>query len=200
MSYVRSLNLQQMIEFPTREDNILDLLLTDTPSLISDSYSAPGLSDHHVVVVKHQLKATINKKAEREAPLFHKAKWEDMNDELKLFAEGYLASSPRERSITTNWTSIKAAILKAIKNHVPHKKIGKRFNLPFMNRDIKRKINRRKRVHKRAVKYKRPADREMCKRLRKEINQDLDNAYNKYIQGMLDTEEDKPGAMKMLYR
>ena len=200
LSELRSLNLQQMIKFPTRDDNILDLLLTDTPSLISESYSAPGLSDHHVVVVKHQLKATINKKAEREAPLYHKAKWEDMNDELKLFAKGYLESSPRERSITTNWASIKAAIHKAITNHVPHKKIGKRFNLPYMNRDIKRKINRRKRVHKRAVKYKRPADREMCKRLRKEINQDLDNSYTKYIQGMLDTEVDKPGAMKKLYR
>ena len=133
MKELRSLNLQQMIEFPTREDNTLDLLLTDTPSLISDTYSAPGLSDHNVVVVKHQLKASINKKADREAPLYHKAKWEDMNDELKLFAKGYLESSPRERSITTNWASIKAAIHKAITNHVPFKKVGTRFNLPYMN-------------------------------------------------------------------
>ena len=65
LSELRSLNLQQMIKFPTRDDNILDLLLTDTPSLIS----APGLSDHHVVVVKHQLKATINNKAERSPAL-----------------------------------------------------------------------------------------------------------------------------------
>ncbi len=33
----------------------------------------------------------------------------------------------------------------------------------------------------------------------KEINQNLGNYYNKYIQGMLDTEEEKPGAMKKLY-
>ena len=176
------------------------MLLTDTPSLVSDSFSAPGLSDHHVVVVKHQLKATINKKTAREAPLYHKANWEDMNEDLKLFAKGYLESSPRERSIRTNWSSIKAAIHKAIIDRIPHKKVSSRFNLPYMTPDIKRKINRRKRVHKRAVKFKRPADREMSKRLRKEINRDLDESYNKYIQGMLNTEQDKPGAMKRLYR
>ena len=40
----------------------------------------------------------------------------------------------------------------------------------------------------------------MCKRLWKEINRDLDEAYNKYIQGMLNTEQDMPKAMKKLYR
>ena len=72
---LRALGLEQIIDFLTREQNTLDLLLTDCPSLVTETYSAPGLSDHHVVVVKHQLKATINKKAVREAPLYHKAKW-----------------------------------------------------------------------------------------------------------------------------
>ena len=69
-----------------------------------------------------------------------------------------------------------------------------------MTNEIKRKINRRKRVHKKAAKFKRPADREMCKRLRKEINKDLDMAYNRYIHGILNSEKDKPGALKRLYR
>ena len=67
---LRALGLEQMIDFLTREQNTLDLLLTDCPSLVTETYSAPGLSDHHFVVVKHQLKATINKKAVREAPLY----------------------------------------------------------------------------------------------------------------------------------
>ena len=197
---LRALGLEQIIDFLTREQNTLDLLLTDCPSLVTETYSAPGLSDHHVVVVKHQLKATINKKAVREAPLYHKAKWSDMVDDLTRFSPGYLVTSPRERSIATNWISIKAAIKKAIVDHILHKKASARFNLPYMTNEIKRKINRRKRVHKKAAKFKRPADREMCKRLRKEINKDLDMAYNRYIHGILNSEKDKPGALKRLYR
>ena len=118
-----------------------------------------------------------------------------MVDDLTRFSPGYLVTSPRERSIATNWISIKAAIKKAIVDHTLHKKACVRFNLPYMTNEIKRKINRRKRVHKKAAKFKRRADREMCKRLRKEINNDLDMAYNRYIHGILVSEKDKPGAL-----
>ena len=41
-----------MIEFPTREDNILDLLLTDTPSQIPPSW--PRLHDMPAIRVTHK--------------------------------------------------------------------------------------------------------------------------------------------------
>ena len=65
LTTMEELNLSQMIEFPTRGRNILDLMFTDAPSLVTSIKGAPGMSDHETIIVKHQLKATINKKESR---------------------------------------------------------------------------------------------------------------------------------------
>ena len=39
----------QMVDFPTRNENILDLFFTNRPSLIQYCYAAPGISDHDIV-------------------------------------------------------------------------------------------------------------------------------------------------------
>ena len=55
LSTMEDLNLHQMVHFPTRHANTLDLLFTDKPDLVNRVYSGPGLSDHETVIVEHQL-------------------------------------------------------------------------------------------------------------------------------------------------
>ena len=38
--------LEQIVEFPTRNNNTLDIVLTNRPSLVNRCEGAPGLSDH----------------------------------------------------------------------------------------------------------------------------------------------------------
>ena len=54
-------------------------------------------------------------------------------------------------------------------------------------------------MFKRARTYNRKADWEESKLLRKEINQELSDAFSEYINGILDPEENKPGACKKFY-
>ena len=44
--------LAQIHKEPTREENILDLLITNKPGLIKSSHSVPGISDHCAVVTE----------------------------------------------------------------------------------------------------------------------------------------------------
>ena len=44
--------LAQIHEEPSREENILDLLITNEPGLIKSSHSVPGISDHCAVVTE----------------------------------------------------------------------------------------------------------------------------------------------------
>ena len=39
----------QIVNFPTRNDNILDLLFTNRPTLVQECYSTPGISDHEII-------------------------------------------------------------------------------------------------------------------------------------------------------
>ena len=41
--------LEQMVHFPTREKNILDLILTTLPGQFKDVHSPDKLSDHDIV-------------------------------------------------------------------------------------------------------------------------------------------------------
>ena len=42
----------QIVSFPTRGPNMLDLCFISHPSIVSECYSVPGLSDHDAVIVK----------------------------------------------------------------------------------------------------------------------------------------------------
>ena len=69
---MQELNLAQVVDIPTRGNNILDLLFTDVPTRKSKIHSALGFSDHDTILIDHKPKATINKKAAREVPEFNK--------------------------------------------------------------------------------------------------------------------------------
>jgi len=50
-------NLEQFVNSPTRQNHVLDLVFTSTPSLIKELFTAPGMSDHETVTfsIVHQL-------------------------------------------------------------------------------------------------------------------------------------------------
>ena len=198
---LEELHLHQMVHFPTRKTNTLDLLLTDAPNQVNRVHKAPGLSDHDTVIIEHQLKATVNKKEPRSVPLYHKANWEDIKKRTKELSTYYFtANATSRRSLNANWDEIRSCISDCTRNLIPHKKIGTRFHLPYITPQIKRKIRKRQRIFQRAKKRNKQKDWDYCRNLKREIKRDLDEAYNSYIKNMLNMDEDKPGMIKRFYR
>ena len=62
----------------TRQDNILDLVFTNNPSLVKSSTSVPGISDHAMVVTDCDIKPVYNKHDPRKVYLFSKANLEEI--------------------------------------------------------------------------------------------------------------------------
>ena len=50
----------QIVNFPTRNDNILDLLFTNRPTLVQECYSTPGISDHKIIAATVESEAFFN--------------------------------------------------------------------------------------------------------------------------------------------
>jgi hypothetical protein len=55
---IQELALEQIVVFPTRQENILDLVLTTHPSLVNKCKPLPGLGDHDIVLIDANIEAT----------------------------------------------------------------------------------------------------------------------------------------------
>lgn len=64
-------NLEQIVSFPTRKDHVLDLFMTNRPSLVNRCEPLPGIVDHDIVYI--DITAKINKLTQRKINLWEKA-------------------------------------------------------------------------------------------------------------------------------
>ena len=71
--------LVQMVSKPTRDNNILDLCLTNNPTLVDNVIIEPGISDHETVI------AVVKLMKPRTVYIYSKADWEGMRHDMQKF-------------------------------------------------------------------------------------------------------------------
>ena len=64
---------EQIITTPTRQNNILDIFITNRPSLTSQCHTIPGLGDHHALSIHSSAQAHRTKPARRKIHLWRHA-------------------------------------------------------------------------------------------------------------------------------
>ena len=79
--------LEQMVHFPTREKNILDLILITLPGQFQDVHSPDKLSDHDVVSGTLKIFIPPIKKPRRKGYLYQKGDYESMRKDILEFAK-----------------------------------------------------------------------------------------------------------------
>ena len=159
-------------------------------SLVNRTSTAPGLSDHCTVVVDTNLSANINKKKHRNVLQYKKADWENIENDIKQFEHDYFNSRPDTASVEENWSRFKECVMSTISKNILCKTISGRVNLPYITREIKRLINKKKRIYNKARKFNRPKDWNHFRKLRKYVHCMLNKAYWNYKNGLLDPEQD----------
>ena len=71
---------------PTRLGSILELHLTNNPSLVRNCSIAPGFSDHDgMIVTDTDIWPVFNKSPPRKVPLYKSADWNLINEKAELF-------------------------------------------------------------------------------------------------------------------
>ena len=73
LSAFQELGLAQIVDFPTRLHNTLDLFLTNRPSMISKCTPLPGVSDHEMILTISDVQAKRVKPVSRKILLWNKA-------------------------------------------------------------------------------------------------------------------------------
>jgi hypothetical protein len=109
---IQELDLEQVVNFPTRQDNILDLVLTSHPSLVNRCKPLPGISNHDIVLIDANVRATRTRTPKRNINLWKTANTQELQDEVRTNMEDF--SSNEFPTIDDMWTSFKNILLNAM--------------------------------------------------------------------------------------
>ena len=129
LSVVNDYFLDQLVMEPTRENNILDLLLTNAPDSICNVSVIPGMSDHEAVTCECNINIKINKKKPRTIYIHSKADSEGLRDDLTAFSTEF-CDTWRSQSASSNWSCFKQQIQIIMDKNVPSKRLKGGCDLP----------------------------------------------------------------------
>ena len=75
--------LCQLIKTPTRNDNILDLMITNFHNQVPRTEILPDISDHDIVFLEFIIAPKKLKQKHRQVPIYKNANWDTIKSEIK---------------------------------------------------------------------------------------------------------------------
>ena len=154
-SLLLNLNLFQLIKEPTRELNLLDLLITDSPIHFYDSGTLPPLPgcDHNIIFGKYRYTYTTSSRYSRKIWKYDLGNYTEMNNDLKI-----RLSNIQYSDINKSTIELSNNILKSMENYVPYRNVHiNQKNKPWFTPHVKK-------LYKKCYKYF---------RLKNRINNDI---------------------------
>ena len=195
------LNLTQLVNFPTRAVNTLELLFTNRPSLVHEMSPHPGISDHDsIVFTRIDCLAQVKRPISRKVHQWHKLtdeKLKDVKSFVKSAAGDIVTNCTVDTPVEDIWQQIKN-ISSDVLEKVPAKMTSRRFNQTWVNRTVRRLFRRKRRAYNRARRTNREQDWEHFRELRREAQRACNKAKADHVARRVSTDADK--TRKSLYR
>ena len=110
------LGLSQMVMFPTRLDNTLDVFFTNRPSLVNSCEPVPEISDHDAADYVHSdIMPKRHRPIQRTTHIWRQADNRLIHDELVTFAD----ELQKDHNLDTLWALFVARYKQVLVKHVP---------------------------------------------------------------------------------
>ncbi|KAK3096961.1 hypothetical protein FSP39_005118 [Pinctada imbricata] len=175
--------MQQMVDFPTRGENILDLYFTNRPTLVCKVAPLPGLSDHDIVYVESTLKPQVSRSKPRDIHLFKKTDWDGFREFMGIYRDHVLSNTYTD--VESLWAEFKQKISEGTSSFVPSKRINGKNKLPWVNVHIKRLIRKRDKLYYRQRKSRKQEDIQRYKGIKHLVQKKMRQAHDTYIENIL---------------
>ena len=181
--------LQQLVTFPTRKSNTLDLVSTNRPSFVLNIHSSAGLSDHDIICFEISAKVELTKQIPRSIYMYNKANWNALKEELTIL----LTSDYNDPSEGTNtdqlWSKFRYSNAHVVDKPIPHKLTKARRGLPWMNQNIKKLMRKRDRLYRLCRRSFSEAKYAEFKSLKHLVQKEIRSAYWSYTNNLIAPEE-----------
>ncbi|XP_060567389.1 uncharacterized protein LOC132726133 [Ruditapes philippinarum] len=179
------LGFTQIVDFPTRGDNILDLFLTNRPQLVNRCTTTQGISDHHAIFVDTNMCATRIKPTKHTLYMWGKANINTIKEKSKALSDTLQEKINPSSDINYILTFFKNGCQKIIEDEVPHRQSAQRFNQPWINRDIRRITRLKRRWFRRAKNSNSTSDWSKYKDIKRKAQRLSRSVHDAHISDML---------------
>ena len=138
LEIISEFGLQNMVNDPTRIEsgNIMDLILTSNPSIITNTHTTPGMSDHEAVTFEVNLNPIRNRKPPHKVFKYKSADWYKLKNEISKLTDEYFDSDPNSQDINTNWTFFRDNLTTLMNNTITHCNTKAKTHLPWISREL----------------------------------------------------------------
>lgn len=151
LNIISNNGLEQLVQEPTRDENTLDLLLTDCPQLSPRIEAVRGLSDHSIPYCEFNVSTQKKKQEPRKIRLYAKADW----NSLKEVATDLSFSMQQAKDTATTaelLDMVNTTLTEAVNTHILHKTAKTRYRQPWLTAAVRKLIHKRDKVCKRMEK------------------------------------------------
>ncbi|CAB3367299.1 Hypothetical predicted protein [Cloeon dipterum] len=136
-----SLAFAQLIKRATRTtattEKIIDLFLSDTPTLVSSSEVTAGVSDHDALLVHLKMDSRRPTPISTTVPDWQRANWPMLNELLEVRLQAVQA----KEDLFTAWDEWKTILFECVANCVPNRRQrSKKRLLPWLDKGLKKMI------------------------------------------------------------
>ena len=98
--------LEQMVNSPTRKNNILDLFLTNNPGLVPRIEVLPGISDHDAVFMELMLSVPKQHHPSRLVHVFKRADWDQLKTDTLSLSNNIVNSFSESDNTEVIWQTL----------------------------------------------------------------------------------------------
>ena len=181
-------HLEKLQREPTRGEAVLDLYCTNRPGLVKCTTTAPGISDHHIIVVDSSIKLQSAKKPRRRVHQWSKANWDAIREETTQFGADFL-NRHSERDLEENYAELNSHVQHMMDKHIPTKLTRSSREVPWITQATRRMCRKKQRLYNKAKKARKDKNHLWAKynAHKKATARALKKARWSYINGILQT-------------
>ena len=133
--------LDQIVDFPTRGDRTLDIIMTNRPSLVNRCCSLSPLSDHDVVFFDISVRAILRKPVRRKIYLWKRTDFDGI--QIKKWSDHFTSTYSTSTPVEHLAKIMQLELDQIMKDNVPSKWSSTRYSQPWFNTNTKRSTRRK---------------------------------------------------------
>ena len=141
--FLHDKGLEQLVLEPTRGENTLDLVMTNTPHLVPRIETIPGISDHEIVFFEYTNNLLSHTQTQRPVSVYKKADWQSMRQSFNEVRTELQRLHSDNADVESMWQYFHDQYTNIVKTNIPTKILKKKVNHPWIKPDIKKLMKRR---------------------------------------------------------
>ena len=151
------------------------------PSIITNTHTIPGMSDHEAVTFEVNLNPIRNRKPPHKVFKNKSADWRKLKNEISKLTDKYFDTDPNSQDVNTNLTFFRDNLTTLMNNTIPNGNTNAKTHLPWISRELIRMQRRRKKKHKKAKQTGLNKHWEQFRELRRQTTKALATSHKSYV-------------------